>query len=65
MQHEGRSLAEVHETVEVPSRGPWWRRWLAISGPALIQEYGTTTVVPPGTSAAVAPTGELIISLDR
>ena len=35
-----RSLSEVHETVIVPSRGPWWRRWLAITGPALMAAVG-------------------------
>ncbi len=35
-----RSLSEVHETVTVPSRGPWWRRWLAITGPALMAAVG-------------------------
>jgi manganese transport protein len=33
-------LSEVHETVDVPARGPWWRRWLAISGPALMAAVG-------------------------
>jgi N-methylhydantoinase A len=35
----------------------------AIAGPALIQEFGTTTVVHPQDSAQVAPSGEIIISL--
>jgi manganese transport protein len=39
-QHGSRSLSEVHETVVVPSRGPWWRRWLAITGPALMAAVG-------------------------
>ncbi len=34
------SLSEVHETVLVPLRGPWWRRWLAITGPALMAAVG-------------------------
>ena len=34
-----------------------------IQGPALIQEYGSTTVVFPQDSCTVAPTGELIISV--
>ncbi len=37
---EHRSLAEVHETVSVPVRGSWWRRWLAITGPALMVSVG-------------------------
>ena len=37
---EYRSLAEVHETVPVPSRGAWWRRWLAVTGPALMVAVG-------------------------
>src|SRR5512133_41515 len=34
------SLSEVHETVIVPSRGTAWRRWLAITGPALMVSVG-------------------------
>ena len=35
-----RSLAEVHETVTIPANGVWWRRWLAITGPALMVSVG-------------------------
>ena len=38
--HEGVSLSEVHESVAVPSRGSSWRRWLAITGPALMVSVG-------------------------
>jgi manganese transport protein len=38
--NENRSLSEVHESVLIPSRGPWWRRWLAITGPALMAAVG-------------------------
>lgn len=34
------SLSEVHETVVVPSRGTAWRKWLAITGPALMVSVG-------------------------
>lgn len=34
------SLSEVHETVVVPTRGSSWRRWLAITGPALMVSVG-------------------------
>lgn len=34
------SLSEVHETVDVPTRGSKWRRWLAITGPALMVSVG-------------------------
>jgi N-methylhydantoinase A len=34
-----------------------------INGPALIQEYGTTTVIFAGDSLAVAATGELLINV--
>ncbi len=37
---EHRSLAEVHESVNVPAHGSWWRRWLAITGPALMVSVG-------------------------
>ena len=36
-----------------------------IQGPALIQEYGSTTVVFPGDRCEVAPTGELVIHLAK
>ena len=39
------------------------RRGQQISGPALVVEYGTTTVIFPGDSLVVADTGELIISV--
>src|SRR5512138_4028967 len=34
------SLSEVHETVDFPSRGSKWRRWLAITGPAIMVAVG-------------------------
>ncbi|MFQ5742446.1 MAG: Nramp family divalent metal transporter [Acidobacteriota bacterium] len=37
---EARSLPEVHETVNVPFRASLWRRWLAITGPALMVSVG-------------------------
>ena len=39
-QQHHQSLSEVHETVVVPTRGHWWRRWLAITGPALMAAVG-------------------------
>jgi N-methylhydantoinase A len=33
------------------------------TGPALIQEHGTTTVMYEGDECTVAPTGELIIKV--
>ena len=38
--HDKRSLSEVNKSVVVPSSGPWWRRWLAITGPALMAAVG-------------------------
>jgi N-methylhydantoinase A len=35
------------------------------TGPALVSEYGSTTVLFPGDDLRVAETGELIISLRR
>jgi len=35
-----RSLAEVHESVEVPRGGPGWKRWWAVAGPALLVAVG-------------------------
>jgi len=37
---EHRSLAEVHESVEVPRGGPGWKRWWAVAGPALLVAVG-------------------------
>ena len=34
------SLSEIHESVAVPLHGPWWRKWLAITGPALMAAVG-------------------------
>ena len=36
---------------------------MIFDGPALIQEYGSTTVVFPQDLCEVAPTGELVISV--
>ena len=40
IDNEYRSLAEVHETVNVPHNGPWWRRWFAVAGPAIMVSVG-------------------------
>jgi N-methylhydantoinase A/oxoprolinase/acetone carboxylase beta subunit len=34
-----------------------------VQGPAIIEEYATTTVVPPGSSVRVAESGEMIITI--
>ncbi len=34
-----------------------------VKGPALIEEYGTTTVLYPGDTCRVAPSGELVIAV--
>ena len=39
-KHQGISLAEVHESVVVPSKGSSWLSWLAITGPALMVSVG-------------------------
>jgi len=38
--HRQNSLSEVHESVVIPTKGPWWRHWLAITGPALMVAVG-------------------------
>ena len=38
--HLQTSLSEVHESVLIPAQGPWWRHWLAITGPALMVAVG-------------------------
>jgi N-methylhydantoinase A len=37
----------------------------AFTGPALVSEYGSTTVLFPGDDLTVTGTGELVISLRR
>jgi len=37
---EFHSLEEVHESIQVPATGSRWRRWLAITGPALMVSVG-------------------------
>jgi manganese transport protein len=34
------SLGDGQESVQVPSSGPGWRQWLAVSGPALLVSVG-------------------------
>ncbi|MGB7876238.1 MAG: hypothetical protein WBL25_17780 [Anaerolineales bacterium] len=60
-KHENRSLSEVHESVVVPSRGPWWRRWLAITGPALMAAVGFTWT--PATGQQTSPGAAVITML--
>lgn len=50
-----------------PTRCPVYHRGqlgpgAAVTGPALIEEYGSTTVLFEGDKAAVAPTGEIIVT---
>jgi len=40
LTEEHHSLAEVHESVEVPEGGPGWKRWWAVAGPALLVAVG-------------------------
>ncbi len=37
---QNHSLAEVHETVAIPRYATWWRRWFAVTGPALMAAVG-------------------------
>lgn len=39
-KHTQNSLSEVHESVIVPPKVSSWRRWLAITGPALMVSVG-------------------------
>ena len=34
------SLREIYESVQVPQKGPLWRRWIAVAGPALMVSVG-------------------------
>ena len=36
-----------------------------IAGPALVEEYASTTVVVPGDALEVSRYGDLVISIDR
>src|SRR5215510_11818774 len=40
VEHEPRSLAEVHRTVAVPRSGSWLRRMFAFAGPAYLVSVG-------------------------
>jgi N-methylhydantoinase A len=60
----------VHFETGAPVECPVYRRddlpaGAKINGPALVSEYGSTTVVFPQDRLAVAETGELIISLEN
>jgi N-methylhydantoinase A len=53
---------------EAPVGCPLYRRealgaGARIPGPAVVEEYGSTTLLLPGDRAEVAPTGELVISV--
>ena len=53
-----------------PLESPVWRRdelpaGAKLTGPALVSEYGSTTVIFPGDRLTVAETGELIISVEN
>ncbi len=40
MSETARSLGEHHASIAVPRRGPFWRRWFAVAGPALLVSVG-------------------------
>ena len=52
-----RSIARSIDRDELPAGAK-------LEGPALVSEYGSTTVIFPGDRLAVAETGELIISVE-
>ncbi len=59
IMHAGGAVASVvHERASL-SPGA------VVQGPALIQEYGSTTVIFPGDRCEVAATGELVIQLGK
>jgi N-methylhydantoinase A len=74
LPREGSATAREHRMVAFASGGPvsspvYARDELPagakLAGPALVSEYGSTTVVFPGDRLVVAPTGELIITVEN
>jgi N-methylhydantoinase A len=57
-QHDAEVECPVFSREELPPGAQF-------TGPALVSEYGSTTVVFPGDDLTVASTGELLISLGR
>jgi len=39
-QEPTRSLSEIYESVVVPRKAKWWRRWFVFAGPALMAAVG-------------------------
>jgi N-methylhydantoinase A len=39
----------------------WLARGVEVSGPAIVEEMGATTVIPPGWTAIVGEWGELLL----
>jgi N-methylhydantoinase A len=74
LPREGRAAASEKRQVWFnegpPLESPVWRRdelpaGAKLTGPALVSEYGSTTVIFPGDRLTVAETGELIISVEN
>ena len=74
LPREGRAAASEKRQVWFDEGGPVecpvWRRdelpaGAKLAGPALVSEYGSTTVIFPGDRLSVAETGELIISVEN
>jgi N-methylhydantoinase A len=73
MRREGQAKVREHRMVTFaggPVRCPVYDRdalpaGAKLEGPALVSEYGSTTVIFPGDRLAVAPTGELIITVEN
>lgn len=64
--HSKGTRSVFFDSTERPTESPVYHRDKlsadnAIGGPAVIEEYGSTTILFPGDSATVAPTGELLI----
>ncbi len=57
-KHDAEIECPVYSRDELPTGAEF-------TGPALVSEYGSTTVLFPGDDLTVAATGELIISLRR
>jgi N-methylhydantoinase A len=74
MRREGTAKVREHRMVTFAGGGavrcPVYDRealpaGAKLEGPALVSEYGSTTVIFPGDRLAVAPTGELIITVEN
>ena len=60
-------LSSLHPPV-AQRPAPWWRFgmvWFMLAGPAIVEQYDTTVLLPPGWEAEVANSSSLIMTAKR